>query len=440
MQFSSLNELLTFTQAIKGKTFGELDFLNLLSKKQDKGVLGKVVETGFYGYDLNNKSVSDFDNLNVELKVTGFIRNRNGTKTAKERISLSMINYDSIVFEQFNFSSLLFKNKLLLIIWYEYLKGIPYDQYVIEDFQLYNMEQDIKVIENDYLLIQEKVKNGQAHILSEGDTSYLGAATKSSSSKVTRTQPFSKERAKPRAFSLKQGYLTGILRNPKIVPDITIPTVFTIKDIILKQIGPYIGKSQLEIYKSITQKELSGNIPKQLGKMISNILIGKDEELSKVHPLFAKTTHVIKNIPVDKTYYPLERLTFRNIVQSDFVVPWEESLWKSYFEEVTFALICYEGEGKKNGERVLKEVLTISFSDEDLVLLSKSFEMVRQAINSKDIRKLPYPGSFEGQVMEIAPRGKGGDKAYEDFFKNDMTKTCFMISKPFLFKKIQQNL
>ena len=42
MQFSSINELLTFTQAIKGKTFGELDFLNLLSKKQDKGVMEKL--------------------------------------------------------------------------------------------------------------------------------------------------------------------------------------------------------------------------------------------------------------------------------------------------------------------------------------------------------------------------------------------------------------
>ena len=351
-----------------------------------------------------------------------------------------MINYDNIVFEQFNFSSLLFKNKLLLIIWYEYLKGIPYGKYVIEDFQLYNMEQDIKIIENDYLLIQEKVKNGQAHILSEGDTSYLGAATKSASSKVTRTQPFSKERAKPRAFSLKQGYLTGILRNPQYIPEVSIPEVYSIKEILLKQLGSYIGKSQLEIYITITQKEITGNIPKQLGKMISDILIGKDDELDKVHPLFAKTTHVIKNIPIDQNYYPLERLTFRNIVQSDFAVPWEESSWKTYFEEVTLALICYEGKGKKNGERVLKDILTISFSDEDLELLAHSFEMVRAAIHSNDLNILPYPGSFEGLVLEIAPRGKGGDKAYEEFFDRDMTKTCFMISKAFLFKKIKQQL
>src|SRR4051794_31585170 len=120
MKFTTINDLLTYTNNIIGKTFADLDKLGLLQKKQDKGALGKVVETGFYGYALNNESKADFEELNVELKVTGFIKNKDKSRSAKERLSLSMIDYFNIVKQPFEFSSLLFKSKLLLIIWYEY--------------------------------------------------------------------------------------------------------------------------------------------------------------------------------------------------------------------------------------------------------------------------------------------------------------------------------
>jgi hypothetical protein len=47
--------------------------------------------------------------------------------------------------------------------------------------------------------------------LSEGDTFYLGACTKSSNNKVTREQP-GLIRAKPRAFSLKPTYINYLLQ------------------------------------------------------------------------------------------------------------------------------------------------------------------------------------------------------------------------------------
>ncbi|MEH7484374.1 hypothetical protein V7157_25545 [Neobacillus drentensis] len=204
-----------------------------------------------------------------------------------------------------------------------------------------------------------------------------------------------------------------------------------------QQLGPYFGLTQLSIYEKITGKIITDNIPKNLGKMISDILIGKDDELAEKHDLFSKTTYTIKNIPVDQSYNPLERLTFRNIVFSEFDTPWEDSVWKDYFEEVSFIFICYEGKGKKNGYRVLKDVKLVSFTDEDIELLGKSYEMIRDAVREKDISRLPYPGSFEGQVHEIAPRGKGGDRTYQAFFEKDVTKTCFMLRKDFVKRKLQ---
>lgn len=222
--------------------------------------------------------------------------------------------------------------------------------------------------------------------------------------------------AKPRAFSLKNSYLTGVLRNGRNAVAKTFPNILSVKDYIKNEMSPYFNLSQIQILEKLNGKHVEGNIPKSIGKMISDKIIGKDDELSSKNDLFTKTTYVIKNIPIDNNYSLLERLTFRNIVLSEFNEPWENSVWKSYFEEVTFILICYEGKGKKNGYRVLNDVRKISFSDEDIDKLGKSYEMVRNAIFRHDISLLPYPNSFDGQVLEIAPRGKKGDKSYEDFF------------------------
>ena len=121
MKFKTQEELLNFTKDILGKKFKEIDKQNLLAtKKKDKGILGKVVETGFYGYELNSNPEADFAELGIELKVAGFKKNKNDTISAKERLVLSKIDYCKMIEEEFEFSKLLFKNKKLLIVWYEY--------------------------------------------------------------------------------------------------------------------------------------------------------------------------------------------------------------------------------------------------------------------------------------------------------------------------------
>lgn len=93
MKFKTEEELLAFTEGIIGKSFKEIDTKGILQgNSNDKGILGKVVETGFYDYELNNCPEADFGELGIELKVSGFNKLRNGLWSAKERISLSMIN------------------------------------------------------------------------------------------------------------------------------------------------------------------------------------------------------------------------------------------------------------------------------------------------------------------------------------------------------------
>lgn len=200
------------------------------------------------------------------------------------------------------------------------------------------------------------------------------------------------------------------------------------------------GHTQIEILKEVGGPNYENKkVPNNIGKMISDRVVGKDSELKTRHELFSKTSFIIKNTSVDEYLVPIERLSFRNLVITEFEEPWEESEWKQYFEEVTILLVCYEGKDVKNGYRRLKEITQFTFTDADLDLFKQTYERVQEAILNKDISCLPYPSSFDRQVLEIAPKGNGGDEVYNHFFDKDVTKTCFMLSKEFVKMKINQS-
>ena len=97
MKFKTIIELLEYTENIKGKTFKDIDSEHLLDNTTDlmrnKGILGHVVESGFYKYPINSNPQADFDEIGVELKVTGYKKSKKGVLSAKERVSLSKIDY-----------------------------------------------------------------------------------------------------------------------------------------------------------------------------------------------------------------------------------------------------------------------------------------------------------------------------------------------------------
>lgn len=441
-KFSSIDELLEFTENIKGHTFRDFDINGRLEDnlRGNKGVLGQIIEEGFYGYPINNVAQADFDELGVELKVTGFVKNKNGTVSAKERLVLSKIDFNSIVNEEFDFSKLIFKNRKILIIWYEYEKSKNPADYVIRDFQLYDMDEhgDITIIKNDFEIIKQKVIVGEAHELSEGLTSYLGACPKGINSSDLTYQPNSTILAMRRAYALKNSYMTGVLRNINLVFENDGVEYKTIEEYVFAQVSKYIGKTQMAIYEELFQNSYENKIPKQLNKIISNELLGKDSELIEKNELFSKTNYIIKNIPVDINNYPLERMSFRNLILSEFVEDWETSIWKNYFEEITIIALLYEGDKKEltNGFRVFKDIKLITFTNDDIDKFGITYSKVKEAIEYNDISKLPYPGSLDDQILEIAPKGQKNDDAYNNFFKKDVTKVSFMITKEFLFRKL----
>ena len=88
--------------------------------KRNKGNLGQIIEERFFHYACNSDARADFYEAGVELKVTPYRINQNGSLSAKERLILTMIDYYQVVNESFEESHFWNKSKLILLVYYLY--------------------------------------------------------------------------------------------------------------------------------------------------------------------------------------------------------------------------------------------------------------------------------------------------------------------------------
>lgn len=185
-------------------------------KSINKGGFGQKVEKYYFGYENNSSKEADFAECNLELKITPLRVLKNGELRPKERMVCNIINFDSIINEEWNSSSFLKKcNEILMI---RYVDPVPdrtvsHLDYKFVDVRIHNILNGVGAnqFKKDWNDIVNKIKLGQAHDLSESDTSYLGACPKGASSKSLRNQPNSSIPAMQRAFTFKQQYMKKLL-------------------------------------------------------------------------------------------------------------------------------------------------------------------------------------------------------------------------------------
>ena len=120
-----------YAQKLIGKTFvdvvledsrfsGEIhessEYMSSHEDKNFKGSLGNLIEEKYFHYAANSDSRPDFHEAGVELKVTPYKINSDGSFVAKERMILTMIDYFSVVNEEFEDSHMWRKCRLILCI------------------------------------------------------------------------------------------------------------------------------------------------------------------------------------------------------------------------------------------------------------------------------------------------------------------------------------
>ncbi|WP_042470585.1 Sau3AI family type II restriction endonuclease [Bacillus ndiopicus] len=347
MLYKTETELMKKAQEAIGKTFNEIDQHDRLGKGQ-KGGFGHIIEESHFGYEINSNAEPDFKELGIELKVTAFKKNKNGTISAKERLVLNIINYMEEVCEQFETSSFWRKNQKLLLMFYEWQTELERGEFHIIETILYKYpEEDLIIIKKDWEHIVNKIKAGEAHLLSEGDTQYLGACTKGANKSTVRQQPYSDILAPQRAFSLKQSYMTSIMREYITKEKLTYFSSKkellekTIEELLYERFVPYIGLTQKEMAARLDVPYNSKNkafIP----KIISSLLGVKGTKLDQIAE-FAKANIQFKTVQLKQSGIPKEHMSFVNINFKQIVEEdWEDSYIRNYFLETQLLFVVFQ--------------------------------------------------------------------------------------------------
>ena len=315
--------------------------------KKRKGGLGEIIEERYFHYPANNDARPDFDKAGVELKVTPYKQNKNGSFSAKERLILTMTDYFKVVNEEFEDSHMWQKARLILLVYYLYQKEIENRlDYKIGYVNLFTPpEEDIKIIKQDFEVIKQKIKDGKAHELSEADTLYLGAAPKAATSKNRRKQPYSDELAKPRAFSFKTSYMTYIL-NHYIIPGkntyesiIKEKTEESFEDYVIHKIEQYRDNTVHELCDKF-QIPYKDKKPKNLEAMLTYRMLGIKGNHAEE---FEKANIVIKTIRINKNNRIKENMSFpifkfKELIEEE----WDDSTFGNYLRETKFLFVVYK--------------------------------------------------------------------------------------------------
>lgn len=421
----------------------------VLEKKRNKGNLGQIIEEKFFHYDCNGESRADFYEAGVELKVSPFRVNRDGTLSAKERLVLTMIDYCRVVDETFENSHFWEKSKLILLVYYQYMSEIRDNlDYKIEYSRLFSPpERDMRIIKQDFDVIVSKIKNGKAHELSEGDTLYLGAATKAATSNNSRKQPFSDLPAKPRAFVFKTSYMTYVLNNYIVPGRVTYEPIIqgesvdSLEKYVVDRINEYRGCSVKELcwkFDIIPDKK-----PKNLEAMLAFRMLGVKGNHAEE---FVKAGIVVKTIRIEKNSRIKESMSFPTFRFKELIEEeWDDSTFGNYLRETRFLFVVYKYD---DSELVLKGCQFWNIPYDDLEMqVRKVWEKTKQIIINglkveviNGIRRNNLPKATENPVCHVRPHAQNSHDTYELPDGRHYPKQCFWLNNTYIYSQLDERL
>lgn len=427
---SSPQSLLEFARGLSGKTLAEVvDMSKVTGNIANKGDLGNMVERYYYRYQPDNTSHKpDFPDAGVELKTTGVLKRSDGTYKAKERLVLTMINYINLVNEQWEDSSLMEKCSLMLLLFYLYEKGLAvFDRrFVLHPILFEFPDEDIEIIKQDWETIRQKIEDGKAHELSEGDTYYLGACRKGSGgeNEPLKKQPFSDILAKSRAFSLKPSYVNRIIKGyTKEVGVLDVTATITFDDATQNKFKPYIGKTVEEISDLLDFRKQGKNDKGFYRNLTRRILGGTKQTV----PELDKAGVELKTIRVNKDWVPAESMSFPVFKYLDIInEEWEDS---SFFDRIEqkFLFVIFREDENGNLRLEKADYWNMPYLDREEAHRVWEDTKRRVAIDASDL-----PKSSESRVAHVRPKARNSQDTLPTPQGTQLIKKCFWLNKSYI--------
>lgn len=446
--------VIDYAKLLKGKTLRQVcDPLILEHNYSGKGNFGQILEKFYFGYDPNSKSEADFFEIGMELKTSPLKKLKNNEYRSKERLVLNIINYIEVVNQQFENSDFWKKNANILLIFYLHQAGYDILDYLIKLVDEWNFPStDLEIIKKDWELIKQKIADGKAHELSEGDTFYLGACTKGANASSVREQPFNDIPAKQRAYSLKQGYVNHIIASianeatgvyGKLIPSVAVAKKQTIEEVVISKFKPYYGKS-IEQILLMTGVELNTTAKSFYANLTKAILgIELDKEIEE----FEKAEIIVKTVRLKENNLPKEDISFPNFKYEEIVSEeWEVSNFKDILEH-KFLFVFFQFENEK---LVLRKVKFWNMPYNDILEAEKVWAKTKVIVSNGTIVKkvigttrfTNFPNKSFNSVSHVRPHATNAADTYPLPIKDKLTKAkeytkhCFWLNNTYVRDEI----
>ena len=418
------------------------------SDNKNKGKLGQLVEEILFNYKPNSRKEADFSSAGIELKVTPLKKLKDGKLTIKERLVLSLINFQTVVDETWENNSLFPKLHFLLLMFYLHENKAPLDLI----FKLITLwkpsESDLAIIKKDWQFIVDKIKAGKAHELSEADTNYLGACPKGKDSTDVVSQPFGSIKAMRRAFSFKTSYIRSIYEDLYIQNsnNVNISKIGNFEELIKSSFAPYIGKS-LDFFIKKNKINIS-RANKHFNKLVIDAFLkqqfgGTSEEINE----FRKANISLKTIVLKSNGIPKESMSFKQIQYKDIInEEWDDFEINKIHRDGRFLWVIFRINKpyKKQSDVPLTDIIlekvmfwSMPFSDLQIEY-KKLWEDTKYKIQHGDYNH--FWGSKDNPVGHIRPKGKNSKDLMETPQGTYEKKKCFWINATYIAEQIRKDI
>lgn len=456
---SDKNSVIEYAKKLKGKSLRQICDPKILEHSYSgKGNFGQVLEKFYFGYEPNSTAEADFAQIGMELKSSPLKQLKNNEYRSKERLVLNIINYFNVVNQNFENSDFIKKNASILLIFYLHQAGYDILDLIIKLVDEWSFPStDLEIIKKDWETITQKIANGKAHELSEGDTFYLGACTKGANASSVRKQPFSEIPAKQRAYSFKQGYVNHIIASiagetkevyGKLIPSVKEAKKQTIEEIVIEKFKPYYGKTIEEILDK-TGVELNTSAKSFYANLTKAIL---GIELNKEIEEFEKAEIQVKTVRLKENNLPKEDMSFPTFKYKEIVnEDWENSDFKDILEH-KFLFVFFQFENEK---LVLRKVKFWNMPYSDLLEVEKVWTKTQQIVakgeivkeiktdkNGKEVRFTNFPSKKFSSISHVRPHATNASDTYplpkKDKLTKEMeyTKHCFWLNNSYVRDEI----
>lgn len=446
----SEQEITNIIQSALGNSFKEIKDLEL-EKDEDtklqKGSLGNLIEKALFGIEANGESEPDFIDAGIELKVTPYRRNKDNTLSAKERLVLNMIDYNNEYKNEFETSHFWFKNNKIQIIWYLHEDNKEKLDFRITHEKLLNLavSNDLKQIKEDWNKIINKIRQGKAHEISEGDTMYLGACTKGVNSSDIRTQPNSDIPAMRRAFCFKSSYMTQLVRkyigNYEDVEKVLSKTDKTFEAYVEEIVSKYKGQTQTQLKKMFNVESDAKSLNSILVSRMFNVQgnLSTTDEFLKAN-IVPRTVRIETNGRI-KESFPFPTFKYNELVQED----WEDCEFRNIMETTKYMFFVFQNNGQDYVFKGIKlwnmPMADIETYVKEMWLKTKNVILngnIVKGIDNNGCRITNFPGMSENPVCHVRPHAQNAKDTYPLPVRdkltglNDYTKHCFWLNNKYV--------